>query len=303
MRLKRHTLIGAATAVATAVALVAGSLLPTSAALADPPDFPAVADAWMNIGDAASLSQGTQYYQFIDSVRHAAGHDYRPGVLESTRTDGLIRVTLGAGNTRVILWLTAGNLYLRGFTAANGATFGFGDYDLRGELLTRHLLHGTYERLAFDSDYTSLAQASGRNRDTMPLSFGGIRGAVLDLGGATTASGHQRPVIARGLLLLVQFVSEAARFYEIYGVMWRMMATPDTLLGLTPFQMTLENNWGSISNFGHQISNNPSTPPLRIGTGITVSTFLHVANLIAILFVGTGAFAGTESGNPSRTEL
>ncbi|SCF73557.1 Ribosome inactivating protein [Streptomyces sp. DconLS] len=95
-----------------------------------------VSHVYMNVGDNASAGQQAQYAGLITSLRNAAGHSWRSGVMptQTPASHALIRLDLSHSGATLQLWFTPDNLYLRGFTTAAGTTFTFNDYDLRAAM-------------------------------------------------------------------------------------------------------------------------------------------------------------------------
>ncbi len=225
-------------------ALVAG----VSSASADTPAW-TVSHVYMNIGDTASQTQQSQYSQLISSLRAATGHAWRNGVMltQLPLNHSLIRMDLARGDARVVLWFEPDNLYLRGFTTADGATFSFNDLDLRGYMAspsswgsTSNLLPpaasgGTYYTLPFSSNYNNLVQVAGRSRDNMPITWNDFWNSFYNLAYADQGTPASNQAIARDLLFMIQYTSEAARFNDTFGVMSAIMgSTSANYTGLRP---------------------------------------------------------------------
>ena len=88
--------------------------------------------------NAPSITARSEYGAFISSLRQAAGHPFRDGVLQTQRVDpnnpysaGLIMVTLTHADTTLTLWIIPWDLYVRGFTNMQGWTYQFPDNCVR----------------------------------------------------------------------------------------------------------------------------------------------------------------------------
>ena len=129
----------------------------------------------------------------------------------------------------------------------------------------------------------------------MPISWFDLNGSVDQL---ATYTGNNPQATARSLMFMIQYTSEAARFYDVEGIMRTAMRTDQRQQGLPDRQQSLENNWGQISQYAYDVTNNPSTPPRNIGGVGTFNSFNDVARTVPILlgslFEVTGSFSHDE---------
>jgi hypothetical protein len=262
------------------------------AAKADVPNN-GVGHVWLNLNNPGQGAQ-SQFSAFITSLRQAAGHDFRGGVYQTqTETSNrLIRadITDPAGN-QVWLWITPSDLYVRGFTSqTNGTTYYFGDDGFNLQMLD------------FGSNYNSMSQAAGRGRDTMLISFNDLVGSVRNLATVGYPYGGNQQDVARSMMFMIQYTSEAARFWDVYGVMSDIMNSWTARYdGLPLLQQNLENSWDAISQYGYRVTNDPYTPPTNI-TG--VGTFWNWGDVQARLGTMTPRWNGlSPSGDWWHTEL
>jgi hypothetical protein len=251
----------------------------TSVANADTPGN-GVGHVYLNLNVPGFTAQ-SQYSSFITSLRNAAGHSFRDGVLVTQgSSNAIIRVDVTAPGGQVLwLWVTPDNLYVRGFTsAANDFTYYFNDgYNLQQEFnalggneanpLLPPAYYDTFA-LNFGGNYNSLTQAAGRGRESMPISFNDLVGSVTNLATTTSPYGGNQQAIARSLMFMIQFTSEAARFWDVYGLMAAIMNSyGSSYSGLPILQQYLENSWDPISTFGANITANPNTNPVTVRVG------------------------------------
>ncbi|WP_274654779.1 ribosome-inactivating family protein [Paenibacillus humicola] len=271
---------------------------------------------YINLNSPSFTAQG-QYSSFISSLRQAAGHYYRSsdnitqyiprasdGVSPYIYGTGLVMVTLTAGSNTLTLWITPGDMYLRGFTNVYGQTFSFNDSDYS---LRYHLaLVGRDQPvtlLGFGSNYNSIRQAASQGRESMQISWNDLWNSMFNLMYTTNPFGNNQQAVARSLQFMIQYTSEAARFNDVYGVMSDIMHSYSAYYnGLPLTQQYLENAWQDISTFGTNITNNPSTSPQYINGVGTLYSWSDVARYLALL-LNTANRKQDTTGNWDHTEL
>jgi hypothetical protein len=301
---RKHALLGLIAALAIALTTLISGI---GTAKADTPNW-TVSHVYMNLGQPGQSAQ-SQYYGLIQSLRNAAGHPWRNNVEQTQTSDthSLIRLDLTAplanGPVTVQLWLTANNLYLRGFTDAAGITYSFNDYDLRGamqpatsftsggDLLPAAATGGPYVTLPYGSDYNSMVQAAGRGRGDMPISYVALYNAWTGLANAGI-TGQQS--VARAVMFMIQYTSESARFYDVWRVMNNIMGNtpingvyPPAYNGVPTAAQEFENSWGQISQYAINLANGSNPAPLNVGPNAgTLTSFndvqFHLAEAIGI---------------------
>ncbi|KAL7234375.1 hypothetical protein ACSBR1_017888 [Camellia fascicularis] len=155
------------------------------------------------------------------------------GVVVANR---FVLVRLSNGVT-VTLAIDVVNLYLVAFSGGDNKSYFFND---RTALQYNNLFTGTQKsNLTFTGNYISLEKQTGvRQRDQLPL-------GPTPLANAITSLWYGRSV-AEPLLVVIQMVSEAARFKYIEeqvrkSITGRNTFTPKGLI------VTMENEWGSMS--------------------------------------------------------
>ncbi|MBS2535733.1 hypothetical protein KGQ20_23510 [Catenulispora sp. NF23] len=282
-------------------------------------DTPAngVGHVYLNLSSPSPTAQ-SDYGSFISSLRAAAGHPYRQGVyVTQPSSNALIRVDVTAPGGEVLwLWLTPGDLYVRGFTSqTDNITYYFADYvngtptfnmqTVFQSIGNNSLLPASRATsiLDFGSNYNSMVQAAGRGRESMPISFNDLVGSVVNLANTGYPYGSNQQAIARSLMYMIQYTSESARFWDVYGVMAATMVSWSGFYnGLPILQQYLENSWDQISQYGFGVSQNPGTGPVNVNGVGTFSSWNDVAARMAILLAA--AYVGYDpNGNWAKTEL
>ncbi|MEZ0109331.1 hypothetical protein ABH920_003341 [Catenulispora sp. EB89] len=301
-------------AIAALFMAFAGLVAETGSASADTPPF-WVSHVYMNIGNTASQTQASQYTQLIGSLRAAAGHAWRDGVMQtqSSSDHSLIRLDLAQGNARIALWFTPDNLYLRGFTTTSGATFSFNDFNLQAamqpataygnsDLLPAAATGGTYITLPFSSNYNNLVQVAGRDRAAMPISWNDFFNSFYNLAYADQGTPATNQAIARDLLFMIQYTSESARFNDVFGVMSDIMGNAARFYnGLPALQQEVENDWTQMSRYAINVSNGTNPAPLYVGPNAgNVSSFNDVQRFLALAMGTSGSTSPTGDWNHSE---
>lgn len=254
-----------------------------------------VTDVYMNLPDEPNFDMQSQYYGLIDSLRRAAGHQFRDGIPVTQsqptlpRRTGLIRLTLSNRNAHLVLWITPADLYLRGFTNTYGQTFQFNDsdYQLFDHLQTVGINVAPRQRrtLSFGSNYTSLSTAANRVREQLPLSWFDLSSSLYYLartsGNVTSIADRQN--VARSLMFMIQYTSESARFWQVYGIMARITSIRNAYYRGLPVPLVYqENRWNRISIYGFDVTYD-RTGPREINNVGTLNGWQDVVRYCAIL--------------------
>ncbi|GCD41031.1 ribosome-inactivating family protein [Streptomyces paromomycinus] len=225
------------------------------------------------IWNVHSLLQGdmegaqSSYWAMIGALRNAAGHNVGNGVgaTERLRADGAraVEIRLMDGNRGVAaLYVRSDNLYLMGVwtpSSLSGSATGLvGFRDQRAEMQAILQRNGTPDTVAdfgFDSNYDAL----GSNmRATVGMNGYTIGNAVRAVSGYShNMTGTARAGFQASLIILIQAVSEAARFQDIAVTVGsnirRGVSGENTRLSLG--QVNLENRWSGISQWLHSALN------------------------------------------------
>jgi hypothetical protein len=313
---KEPTLLGVSRRIKKALLTVMASLLALTGvaiggagtAQADVPPS-SIRHVFMNLDDNGSQTMLSQYGQLIQSLRVAAGHDYRNGVMatQDNSFDSLIRLSLANGGDQLDLWITPMDLYVRGFTNTFGQTFQFSDPDFNlASALSQIPNNGVsaVSTLNFSSNYNSMVQAANRGRENMPISYADLMGSMHNLARASNPYGGNQQNVARSLMFMIQYTAEAARFNDVNGVMRAIMVNSgNRYAGLPILQQRLENSWAAMSAFGQRITQNPSSTPVNI-TGVgTLSNWGDVARYLAMILLRLNLPSEGQSGDWNHTEL
>ncbi|MFI9274150.1 ribosome-inactivating family protein [Kitasatospora sp. NPDC052896] len=291
-------------ALIVALAALTGSLsVGAERARADTPDWQ-ITHVYLNLIGTGPTAQ-SQYTGFIQSLRNASGHPFR-GSTEQTQYNpyGLVQVTLSTSDGTLTLWIAAQNMYVLGYTAGNGITYGFSDTAYGGwgpnnaygnpmgfipYLSSIWNQYGGGQSLAFGSNYNSMTQAAGRGRESMPISWTDLWYSYLNLLQQTNPYGNNQQNTARSLMLMIQYTSESARFWDVFGVMSAVMGNSGTVYnGLPIEQQYLENSWDAMSHWGQLITQNPGTPPLSVNGIGTLYSWGDAARYLALMLAVSG---------------
>ncbi|KAI8024751.1 hypothetical protein LOK49_LG02G01501 [Camellia lanceoleosa] len=146
-----------------------------------------------------------------------------------------VLVGLINGNT-VTLAIDVVNLYLVAFSGANNKSFFFKDATT---LQQDNLFVGTSQtKLSYTSNYVSLENQSGVTRDELPLGPTPLAEAITSL--------WKGESVAKPLLVVIQMVSEAARFKYIEEQVRKSITAGNTF---TPkgLIVSMQNNWSAMS--------------------------------------------------------
>jgi Ribosome inactivating protein len=271
-----------------------------------------ISHAFINLQSSPSAAMQSQYRTFLQSIQSAAGHPFRNNVfqLQGPSTALLAVDVTSSSGQRVRLLLTPDNLYVRGFITQQNVIWifrpGNDPYNLEGNiqtLLSRGANLGLldngnaasarrFQTLGFGSDYTSMTQAAQRGRSTMPISFNDLNGSVNQL---ANYGGNNNTGTARSLMFMIQFVSEATRINQVRGIMLTAIGTNNRIVGLPPTQESLENDWGQLSRYAIDVTNNSAIAPRSIGAAGTLSNFGQVAAFLSTMLGVPSEATGSQS--------
>ncbi|NNN29166.1 hypothetical protein HLK59_02130 [Streptomyces sp. S3(2020)] len=154
---------------------------------------------------------------------------------EGSSTPSQIRLQIRASDLFVVGWL---NVNERIYNRIEFGSPPFGNQV--GERTT-----------SYNGSYLQLERRVG-DRANIPLSPNTVRQAVRDLSRSASSEAQE----ARGLIVLIQTISEAARFRPIEE-MFRNTYTTEAVLP-PPHILALENSWASMSEIGNRHLNNPN---------------------------------------------
>nr|AAC49672.1 precursor ribosome inactivating protein [Sambucus nigra] len=208
----------------------------------------------------------------------------------------LARLTNPSGDT-VTLAIDVVNLYVVAFSA-NGRSYFFKEST---DIEKKNLFVDTkQENLKFTGNYNSLEQQAGDRRESIPLGPNSLAQAISSL---SRYSGGDAKSLAKALLVVIQMVSEAARFRYIELRIWTSVTdaidfTPD------PLMLSMENKWSYMSKeiqgatvggtFAHvvQLQDQGNNP-------INVTNFRRLFQLtyIAVLLYGCAPVTSTSYSN------
>nr|AAR25548.1 lectin precursor [Viscum album] len=233
---------------------------------------------------------GDEYFRFItllrDYVSSGSFSNEIPLLRQSTipvsdaQRFVLVELTNQGGDS-ITAAIDVTNLYVVAYQAGDQSYF------LRDapDGAERHLFTGTTRSsLPFTGSYTDLERYAG-HRDQIPLGIEELIQSVSALrypGGSTRAQ-------ARSIIVLIQMISEAARFNPIF---WRVRQDINSGESFLPdmYMLELETSWGQQSTQVQQstygVFNNPFRLAISTGNFVTLSNVRDViASLAIMLFV------------------
>ncbi|WP_412076357.1 ribosome-inactivating family protein [Streptomyces xanthophaeus] len=261
------------------------------AASVSAPQVPVRTISW----DLTSRNSDTlraRYSDFIRSLRNTGamvGGSGSDAVWETSRGDEVIAVNVTYGwaengqNIRrtLTLYLTANNLYLRGFSAGNaGSVVQFSQvgeqepYDLGHELGRNAIVLPYNGRYVGDH---SLQHGQTESRQLW-LTPNGVWGDMNILWTFARDGGNAHD-IRDDLVAAIAVTSEAARFRNIEGTVRQALGGGASL---TAQQAAEQNDWGRGSRWIYQERNGSRPSPTDIG-GATVTTYAEATRYIAML--------------------
>ncbi|MEU4348201.1 ribosome-inactivating family protein [Streptomyces sp. NPDC023838] len=292
---------------ATAVAAVFTGTLTTAGLAQANTEFRHVTHVWMDLGDGPSGEERIQYSTFLASLRAAV--ESPAGGETQDANAGLVQASLsaldGQGNRHTVdLWINPSNLYLVGFSNENHVTWQFNDVrsndghdmDLNRRITQttvpyRPQTSGPVRDLSFGSNYNSMSGAAGRDRSAMGIGFNDIRASIVQLATVQNPFGAGQRDTARSLMLMVQMLSEAARFNDIEGVFRSAMSTWD-VQRLSFTHQRLENSWDPISEYAHDLQAGRNPRALNIPEVGTINGMNSVRRYVRLLLADTKAANG-----------
>ncbi|EOY12706.1 Uncharacterized protein TCM_031232 [Theobroma cacao] len=153
------------------------------------------------------------YQTFIQSLRsilsYSTSHDINV-LMPQTQPLSWLDIRLTSGDSTIILRIDKRNLYVRGYSRDDGATF--------WEFKDTSLIPGS-RTLTYTGSYVkgiTLIKVADVNRQTLPLGLSNLRTAILDLARNEDPTDNDAlKDCARALLLLTQMIAESIRFQLI----------------------------------------------------------------------------------------
>lgn len=192
------------------------------------------------------------YNQNIEILRQFASVPSSDGGSQTQNNSvGLIDFRIKAfgddGEKEIRVYIDPSNLYVMGFQAAgSGQTWKFSDTTWTDT----NPVNTSQFTLPFGGSYTDLERAGSRPRTQVPVAYLGIEAAVLQLANTPISPsgvfGGDSQATARSLLMMIQMLSESARFVDTFDHFRNAMETFDEDVLPTP-AIELQNNWSQLS--------------------------------------------------------
>ena len=239
----------------------------------------------LHLTEHPSITMLNRYSDFINNIRDTVRARGSAFPETTRRNEGLIEAILVLPNTeRVSIFINPGNLYVVGYTTSRAnRTWRFSDQNFNDVSTPNQ------RSLGYGGTYISLETQAHRGRERIPISHGAVYGAVRTLVNLGTSAPHNAP--AQPLQTLIAAISEAVRFYDIYGVYAAAMNNhPRTTPG---WVVELENAWGHLSDLSHDLDNGHPGTWVRIESptthrNVTITTQAQIRRYVAIR-QGSGA--------------
>ncbi|MFJ5218849.1 ribosome-inactivating family protein [Streptomyces sp. NPDC088354] len=267
-----------------------------------------ISHVWLDISTGPSSNAVIQYSTFLASIRNAAGHSVGGVYATQNAATSLVRADINVNGQSLRLWISPHNLYLRGFTNQAGVTFWFRpdseeNYNLpevmenlsrtagSSAVLLPNL--GTMQQLPYGADYNDVVSRTGNvngnpyDRSQLDASFYGsfgLNNSVYNLL-YVNQNDQYSSTMARSLLFLIQFTSEAARFNDVEGS-FRGVMSGTQRVGIPAAQQELEGHWRAISDSLNRAFANQGFPPVYVGPH--VGTLYSATDATRYLRMGLG---------------
>ncbi|KAI1824946.1 ribosome-inactivating protein [Xylaria intraflava] len=242
------------------------------------------------------VNEGAQeYLNFIVQLRRTfAGPDEIHGLQilpdqpTDPRNDEMIEVLLRTDvNEGIRLSLRRSNLYVVGFRNEAGAQW----FEVSENAASPHLVPGS-TFLGFDGSYTELQRDATHRRD-IELGYQALVGAINELRNLNgRPSGDQIKRVKRALIIIIEMISESARFARICDLLfqnWDGGLTPST----DNLVVEMENEWSDLSDAVlHYRQNGETGWNYSLINPFGITDYYGAAALLAMLLVrqtGPGA--------------
>ncbi|MFJ4669098.1 ribosome-inactivating family protein [Kitasatospora purpeofusca] len=281
------------TAALLCLPLLAG-VAPAAQAVAPQPDATQVSILQVPVHNITwDLRGGTDtlrssYTRLIRSIHNIgpiiSGNGGEGTVWETPRTTEVIAVNVQFthnGNARTLtLYLTANNLYLRGFSTGNaGVVVQFANepdspYDL-GQALGRNATRLPYNG-RYGGNHSLEASEGSRQVSISPANLAGAMNRLWDYAANVTSDSG---ALRADLVTAIAAVSEASRFRNIEA---RFNQGLGGNARLDAQEAAEENDWGRGSGYMYRARNNTSTPPVQLGN-INLNNFRQGAQYLSML--------------------
>jgi hypothetical protein len=231
--------------------------------------------------------------------------------LTLTDTDTFVNGPSFRGNPSVTLFLTTDNLYVRGFESTVGTVYQFNEisthgtpgYNLGLAMSQQGLQNRDVQTLPFGSNYNTMVRVANQGRQSLQFSESSLRNAIFTLAFRDLNSASTDQATARAMMLVIQYFSEGARFYDVYGFAGSSLVQGASMTGLPLWLQYLENSWASISNYMTQALGNENPAPLTVtginrnntGGSVTLFSFQQASSLVAVM-LNTGRVNEADMG-------
>ncbi|MFD5434449.1 ribosome-inactivating family protein [Kitasatospora sp. NPDC127067] len=270
-------------------------------------EFHQMSHVWFDLSEQGpGENERIRYSTFLASLRAAvAGYNTQETQLEDV---GLVQVSLTALDDRgqrrhTDIWINPSNLYVWGFSNENGVTYQFDDINnalasrIAETTSPRPPVNPNVQTMNIGSNYNGLSGAAGRDRGAAPISWIDLRYSIVQLAGESNPWGN-RQATARSLSLMIQALSEAARFNDVEGT-FRAAMNDWSVRNLPIQQQYLENSWDALSRFYDRASSGQNATPVDIPTVGRVDSLANLRWYVQM----TMGHPHTDNGDWNHDEL
>lgn len=244
-------LLGLALLGATAPASQVATEAPSAAPAAQAVGIQQVQYNWDLTGDQRNAA--AEYTRFILSLHQTGtilrGHGNRT-VWQTRNANDIIEVVVALPEgRRLSLYVTAQDLYLRGFATAGGGgpVFQFTDpqYNL-GQILGRNAVNLGYSGSYGSSNGNQGLEVGDANRRTLSITLAGLQGHFQTLWRHAADGNQDRDAVRRALIHAIAAVGEGTRYRNIESTVRNGIASSSSI---TSQEAQEENQWGPGSTY------------------------------------------------------
>ncbi|KAM7253125.1 hypothetical protein ACFE04_025743 [Oxalis oulophora] len=193
------------------------------------------------------MATKTSYMMFIKELRNAVlqgteinGVPVLPPENSVSRPQRFIKVRLSNWmDDAIVIAIDVTNLYVVAFASSTQSYF---LRDVPDEAHNQLFQNLRPRNLSFDGSYVQLQRAAGTHRREITLGMTVLNSVIASLSAGVNERG-----IARGFLVCIQMISEAARFRPIEQMVRDSFSGPLATFNPNSYMLSLENSWGELS--------------------------------------------------------
>ncbi|MGW1520093.1 ribosome-inactivating family protein [Streptomyces sp. NPDC002287] len=264
----------------------AATAAPPALAAAQPPAVRQVQQLHWNV-TGSQREAAAEYTRFIRSL-HETGTILRGQgnrtVWQTRASNDVIEVVVTLPEERRLsLYVTARDLYLRGFAVAGGGglVFQFTDpeYNL-GQILGRNATNLGYSGSYGNSNGNQGLEVGDANNRRLQISLAGLQGHLQTLWRHADNGDQNRDAVRRALVHTIAAVGEGTRYRNIEGTVRSGIASSSTI---TSQEAQEENDWGDGSQYMLNETARPGSGGSFTLGGVTLRGFNEMAELVSMV--------------------